>query len=56
MRSPLAMLVLLSLCLALTPAAAQEEPVRDYTCFQTASPWLPEIDVASDVAVVYGVN
>jgi len=26
------------------------------TCFQTASPWRPEIDIKSDVAIVYGVD
>ncbi len=26
------------------------------TCFQTARAWLPELDLRSDVAIVYGVN
>ncbi len=26
------------------------------TVFQTSSPWMPEIDVRADVAIVYGVN
>ena len=26
------------------------------TAFQTSSPWMPEIDVRADVAIVYGVN
>ncbi len=26
------------------------------TAFQTSSPWIPEIDVRSDVAIVYGAN
>ncbi|MBS1663787.1 MAG: hypothetical protein JST68_22270 [Bacteroidetes bacterium] len=26
------------------------------TAFQTSSPWIPEIDVRSDMAIVYGVN
>jgi len=26
------------------------------TCFQAASPWRPEFDIRSDVAIVYGVN
>jgi hypothetical protein len=26
------------------------------TAFQTSSPWLPEIDVRSDIAIVYGAN
>ena len=29
---------------------------QDFTCFQTASPYAPELDIGSDVAVVYGVN
>jgi hypothetical protein len=24
--------------------------------FQTSSPWIPEIDVRSDIAIVYGTN
>lgn len=26
------------------------------TCFQTASEWLPELDLAADAAIVYGIN
>ncbi|RNL91093.1 hypothetical protein ED312_05345 [Sinomicrobium pectinilyticum] len=29
---------------------------QEKTAFQTASPWMPEIDIRSDVAIVYGVN
>ncbi|MFH1741981.1 MAG: hypothetical protein ABIH23_23515, partial [bacterium] len=29
---------------------------REQTCFQTASPWTLELDLRSDVAIVYGVN
>ena len=29
---------------------------REKTAFQTASPWIPQIDVRSDMAIVYGVN
>ena len=29
---------------------------RERTCFQTARPWSPELDLRSDVAIVYGVN
>ena len=28
----------------------------EYTCFQTARPWSPELDIRSDVSIVYGVN
>ncbi len=34
------------------PARAQD----DHTCFQIASPYVPEVDIGSDVAIVYGVN
>jgi hypothetical protein len=37
-----------------TQSATGEE--RDYTCFQSASGYIPELDIGSDVAVVYGVN
>ena len=41
----------------LVPCAvhAQESP-RDFTCFQAASPYGPDIDVGSDLAVTYGVG
>ena len=29
---------------------------REKTAFQTSSPWIPEIDTRSDMAIVYGVN
>ena len=32
------------------------EILSERTCFQTASPWRPELDLRSDVAIVYGVN
>lgn len=35
---------------------AEMPPFREATSFQTASPFAPELDIASDVAVVYGVN
>ncbi|MFA6084984.1 hypothetical protein [Mucilaginibacter sp.] len=53
--------ILLSCCLSAlslgvyaqsTPAAKSKEK----TAFQTSSPWMPEIDVRSDIAIVYGVN
>jgi hypothetical protein len=31
-------------------------PLKEKTAFQTSSPWMPEIDVRSDIAIVYGVN
>jgi len=29
---------------------------KEKTAFQTASPWMPEIDVRSDIAIVYGTH
>lgn len=29
---------------------------QEKTAFQTASPWMPEIDIRSDVAIIYGVH
>ncbi|HEY4110858.1 hypothetical protein [Puia sp.] len=31
-------------------------PAQQKTTFQTSSPWIPQIDVRSDMAIVYGVN
>lgn len=36
--------------------AQLHKPVQEKTCFQTGSPWMPEIDIRSDVAIVYGIN
>ncbi|MBF9255125.1 hypothetical protein I2I11_17635 [Pontibacter sp. 172403-2] len=48
------------LCIAYTVNAQQRKedaPVlKEKTAFQTSSPWMPEIDIRSDVAIVYGVN
>ena len=30
--------------------------IKEKTAFQTGSPWIPEIDVRSDIAIVYGAN
>jgi hypothetical protein len=37
---------------------AQDQPnqLKEKTAFQTSSPWMPEIDVRSDIAIVYGAN
>lgn len=29
---------------------------KEKTAFQTASPWIPEIDVRSDIAIIYGAG
>lgn len=36
--------------------AAGVPRTRDFTSFQTASPYSPSVDIGSDVAMVYGVN
>ena len=30
--------------------------VKEKTAFQTSSPWMPEIDVRADVAIIYGID
>jgi hypothetical protein len=52
---------LFSCCLAalsVSACAQATKPValKQKTAFQTSSPWMPEIDVRSDIAIVYGVN
>ena len=37
-------------------AAEPGVPSPDRTCFQVAAPYSPEVDVGSDIAIVYGVN
>jgi len=46
-------LLLLSAAIITTNANAQKAG-KEKTAFQTSSPWRPEIDVRSDVAIVYG--
>ncbi|WP_299289970.1 hypothetical protein [uncultured Mucilaginibacter sp.] len=36
--------------------AFSQTKLREKTAFQTSSPWRPEIDVRSDIAIVYGTN
>ncbi|WP_419699986.1 hypothetical protein [Mucilaginibacter sp. NFX135] len=38
--------------------AQNSDPIKlpEKTAFQTSSPWIPEIDVRSDIAIVYGAN
>ncbi len=45
-------------CLALGVFLLFSVPVfgQDFTCFQTAAPYAPALDIASDMAVVYGMN
>ncbi|WP_439694912.1 hypothetical protein ACFGVS_17485 [Mucilaginibacter sp. AW1-7] len=52
--------IFVSCCLTMLASAvfAQQAPapLKEKTAFQTASPWMPEIDVRSDIAIVYGTN
>lgn len=53
-------LIFHSLLFISTASLAQErktqDTTREKTAFQTAHQWIPEIDVRSDVAIVYGVS
>jgi len=46
------------LCASAWAFAQNTSPVtsKQKTAFQTSSPWMPEIDVRSDIAIVYGTN
>lgn len=54
--------ILLASCLIVLAVAAYAQkttplsPLKEKTAFQTGSPWMPEIDVRSDIAIVYGTN
>lgn len=48
------MALLVLMILATVPCAAEAE--RDFTCFQAAAPYSPQLDIGSDMAIVYGVN
>ena len=37
-------------------ATNKDSVIREKTSFQTSSPWRPEIDVRSDIAIVYGAG
>ena len=50
------MLLCLVLMFTFMAPLVAEESTPDFTCFQAAAPWSPELDMQSDVAVVYGVN
>jgi hypothetical protein len=51
-------LLFCGLCIALTVNAQKKKAAKtpEKTAFQTSSPWIPEIDVRSDIAIVYGTN
>ena len=46
------------IALSVTAIAQKAKPteLKEKTAFQTSSPWIPEIDVRADVAIVYGAN
>lgn len=46
------------LCASVSVFAQNTNPVisKEKTAFQTSSAWIPEIDVRSDIAIVYGAN
>lgn len=41
---------------ALGATSGGSDSARDFTTFQSAAPYSPELDIASDTAIVYGVN
>lgn len=47
---------LAALTVSVHAQATKPAPLKQKTAFQTSSPWMPEIDVRSDIAIVYGVN
>lgn len=49
-------ILLLGLVLAAGMAMGQKITSRERTAFQTGSAWRPEIDVRSDIAIVYGAR
>ncbi|MEZ2339004.1 hypothetical protein AB6735_25385 [Mucilaginibacter sp. RCC_168] len=48
--------ILLSCCLMALSFTGYAQKLSEKTAFQTSSPWIPEIDVRSDIAIVYGAN
>lgn len=38
------------------PKQKEQNINKEKTAFQTASPWMPEIDVRSDIAIIYGTH
>ncbi len=53
--NPLTVVLTLGVMVLVTTAAYADEE-RDYTCFQTASPYRQELDIGSDMAIVYGMG
>ncbi|MDX9972559.1 MAG: hypothetical protein RBU21_06180 [FCB group bacterium] len=49
-------LCLVGVCLAVVGSAFAQAPLRDYTCFQGGESWDPKLDIATDMAVIYGAD
>ena len=49
-------LLLISAAAIAQKADTVRTKLKEKTAFQTSSPWRPEIDVRSDIAIVYGAN
>jgi hypothetical protein len=56
MKKLLSSCCLIALSISVNAQATKPVPLKEKTAFQTSSPWMPEIDVRSDIAIVYGVN
>ncbi len=56
MRNAMYLLLSLAALAAPSTAVSGEEKAGDFTCFQTGSGYSPALDIASDVAVVYGTD
>lgn len=46
----------LLLLIVISPASQGDDLSRDFTNFQTSDFWKPELDVGSDVAIIYGAD
>ena len=46
----------IALSLTVYAQKSKSTDLKEKTAFQTSSPWIPEIDVRSDIAIVYGSN
>jgi hypothetical protein len=56
MKKLLSCCCLIALSISVNAQTTKPVPLKEKTAFQTSSPWMPEIDVRSDIAIVYGVN
>jgi hypothetical protein len=56
MKKFLSACCLIALSVSVNAQATKPAQLKEKTAFQTSSPWMPEIDVRSDIAIVYGVN